>query len=79
MIRHKNEGVQSISTLGTVFVQENQQQISVGVNLKKPATVCCYSSRKEGSDFLRSQRHRLEIKPMLRIFEDYVGLRKARA
>ncbi len=72
MIRHKHKGVELISVFSAVFEKRIKKQVSIRANLKKSATVCSYSSRKKGSEFLRSEEHWLEPNPKSAIFEDYV-------
>jgi len=60
MIRHKNECVEFVAAFGAILPKKIEQQIRIGVDLKNPPAVCSYSSRKEGPEFLRSEKHWLE-------------------
>ena len=60
VVRHKHKGVELISVFGAVFAEQIKKKIGIRANLKESATICSDSSRKEGSEFLRGEKHWLE-------------------
>ena len=53
VVRHEDEGVDLISTLRSILIQQLEQELGVGFDLKKPAAIRSYSCDEVRADFLR--------------------------
>jgi hypothetical protein len=74
MVWHQDEGVELVTALSAVVVEEVQEQGCVRLGLEKATTIGGDGGNEEGSDFLRCEIHAGEIRPAVCGRKDYASL-----